>query len=90
MANTSKQYTREFQENAVRRAGLPGQSVTRVAVELGIPPWKLRNWVKSSNEKLEKGSDLDEILRLQKELKQAKEDIEILKKAAAYFAKTLP
>jgi transposase-like protein len=33
---------------------------------------------------------LDELLRLQKELKQAKEDIEILKKAAAYFAKTLP
>jgi transposase len=90
MAKKSKQYTREFQENAVRRAGLPGQSVTKVAVELGIPPWKLRSWVKSANDKLEKGSELDELLRLQKELKQAKEDIEILKKAAAYFAKTLP
>jgi transposase-like protein len=32
---------------------------------------------------------LDELIRLQKELAEAKEEIAILKKAAAYFAKSL-
>ncbi len=83
-------YTREFQENAVRLTKLPNRTVASVALELKIPAWKLRLWVKDAQEKLERSYDVDELVRLQNELKQAKEEIVILKKAAAYFAKNLP
>jgi transposase-like protein len=59
-----------------------------VALELKIPAWKLRTWIKNSEEKLERDSELTEIIRLENELKEAREEIEILKKAAAYFAKS--
>ena len=84
------EYTREFQENAVRLAKMPNKSLASVAEELKIPVWKLRNWVQESKKKLERSDDVSELIRLQNELKRAKEEIEILKKAAAYFAKSLP
>ena len=83
------QHTRDFQENAVRLYKLPGKSIASVAIELGIPAWKLRTWVKESKQKLERSSEVTELIRLQNELKQLKEENEILKKAAAYFAKSL-
>ena len=80
----------EYQEKAVRLATTPGKTIAGVARELDIPEWKLRRWCAEANKKLERSSDVDELIRLQKELAQAKEEIEILKKAAAYFAKSLP
>ena len=77
------QHTRDFQENAVRLSKLPGKSIASVAIELGIPAWKLRTWVKESKQKLERSSEVTELIRLQNELKQLKEENEILKKAAA-------
>jgi len=69
---------------------MPGKTVAMVAVQLNVPVWKLRNWIKESNENLERSLDLDELVRVQNENKRLKEEIEILKKAAAYFAKSLP
>jgi transposase len=80
----------EYQEKAVRLANTPGKTIAGVAKELDIPEWKLRKWVSESKQKLERSSDLDELIKCQKELARAKEEIEILKKAAAYFAKSLP
>ncbi|MCA9801663.1 MAG: transposase [Cyanobacteria bacterium HKST-UBA02] len=84
----SSGYTKEFQENAVRLAISPGRSVASVALELKVPAWKLRNWVQAHKQKLERSSEVDELIRLQNELKEAREEIEILKKAAAYFARS--
>lgn len=86
---SDREYTSEFKEKAVRLAQLRGRSVASVAIELRIPAWKLRNWVKESKKKLERSSEIDELIRLQNELKRVKEENEILKKAAAYFARTL-
>jgi transposase len=83
------EYTFEFRENAIRLLKRPGRTVASVAQELKIPAWKLRNWVKESKIKLERSSDMDELVRLHNENKRLKEEIEILKKAAAYFAKSL-
>ena len=80
----------EYQDKAVRLATTPGKTIAGVAKELDIPEWKLRKWVAEAKEKLERSSDVDELIRLQKELARAKEEIEILKKTAAYFAKSLP
>ena len=85
----SNEYTLEFQENAVRRTRLPGKTVASVAEELNIPAWRLHNWIRDSKKKLERSSDLDELTKLHNENKRLKEENEILKKAAAYFAKHL-
>jgi len=82
-------YTYEFQERAVRLSRMPGRSIASVALELGIPAWKLRTWIREAKEKLERSSEVDELIRLQNENKRLKEELEILKKAAAYFAKSL-
>lgn len=82
-------YSKEFQRNAVYLAQSEGRTIASVAQELNVPAWKLRNWVKDSKENLERSSELSELVRLQNELKRVKEENEILKKAAAYFAKSL-
>jgi transposase len=82
-------YTQEFQDKAVRLVKAPGNSIASVALELGIPAWKLRTWIQTSKQKLERSSDIDELIRLQTENRRLREENEILKKAAAYFAKTL-
>jgi transposase len=82
-------YTLEFRQNAIKRTLLPGNTVASVARELKIPSWKLHDWIKQSRTKLERGSELDEVAKLQRENKRLKEEVEILKKAAAYFAKSL-
>lgn len=68
---------------------MPGRSIAAVALELKIPAWKLRNWIRESKEQVEKGEDLQELNRLTNEVKRLREENEILKKAAAYFAKEL-
>lgn len=85
----SSEYTKEFQENAVRLTKLPGRTLASVAIDLKVPAWKLRNWVQAENKRLERSSEVSELIRLQNEIKELREENEILKKAAAYFAKSL-
>lgn len=81
------QHTYEFKQNAVKLALTTSRSVQAVALELGVPSWKLRNWIKEHNEKLDRSSEIDEQIRMQRRIKELEEEVEILKKAAAYFAK---
>lgn len=83
-------YTWEFKQNAIRLVNSTGRSVEEVALELGIRSWRLRNWLKENKDKLERSSELDELIALQKRVKELEEENSFLKKAAAYFAKTLP
>ncbi|PZM78299.1 MAG: hypothetical protein DKT66_08975 [Candidatus Melainabacteria bacterium] len=87
--NKPTTYSKEFQRNAVYLAQRPERTIASVSQELKVPAWKLRNWLKESRDNLERSSELSELVRLEKELKQVKEENEILKKAAAYFAKAL-
>lgn len=85
-------YTKEFQQNAVQLALSGGNSRAAVARELGIPEWKLRDWVRAAMKASTKNgsrSAIDETIALQKELKRLRLENEILKKAAAFFAKDL-
>lgn len=82
-------YSKEFQRNAVYLAQSPGRTIASVAQELKMPAWRLRNWIKDSKENLERSSELSELVRLQKENHRLQQENEILKKAAAYFAKSL-
>lgn len=92
-----KQYSAEFKLEAVKRYEASGKTLTSVAEELGVKPTTMQGWVnkykKSPNAPFPGSGNLspeDEKLRkLEKELRELREENEILKKAAAYFAKNL-
>ena len=87
-------YTLEFKLEALRRVR-GGEAIRRVAREIGIPEQSIRNWVKAQADgKLgiaEKGKPITpeqmEISRLRAENARLKMEMEIVKKAAAYFAR---
>jgi transposase len=94
----NRRYTEEFKTEAVRLALSTGGNAA--AKRLGIPQSTMTNWVRRSREEtsvLTAGavasvkrpvSELEaENARLRRELASAKLDLEIVKKAAAYFAK---
>lgn len=88
-------FTDEFKREAVRLATRPGISKAKAARDLGIHPNVLKAWqqkFKTGKWDEKSGADLKsdqtkEIERLRRELTQARMDVDILKKAAAYFAK---
>ncbi len=88
-----QRFTPEFKDEAVRQVTEKGHSVPEVAARLGVSIHSLYKWVKAvSPTKNEQRSDelLDakkEILKLRAELRRTQEERDILKKAAAYFAR---
>jgi transposase len=90
----NKHYTKEFKLEAIRLANNSEKPVAQVARELGIRQNQIYKWkqaLERSGARAFRGSGhpMDkepEIERLRKELEAAKEEIEILKKADAYFA----
>ena len=86
-------YSEEFRREAVRLLRTSGRSVPQLAKELGVSPQSLRNW--SKQEQLDKGERSDgltsdereELRRLRRENRVLAEEREILRKAAAFFAK---
>lgn len=88
---SGKRYTDEFKAEAVKQVTERGHSVADVAQRLGITTHSLYAW-KTKLEKPEvvQQAELNqnaEIRRLKAELKRMTEERDILKKAAAYFAK---
>lgn len=87
-------HTAEFRNQAVNLFLSQDRSAEQVAQELGIKGYLLRSWVRQSNanKNSSPGADktlLDELASIKKENKNLKMEVEILKKAAAYFAKNL-
>lgn len=87
-------YTAEFRESSVNLAKQSKQSLAQTARELGVKENTLYSWVRktssSSPLKLVKSNDesfAEETKRLRKELAKVTQERDILKKAAAYFAK---
>ena len=96
MTRTVRKYTKEFKQEAVALA-LKSPSILNTAKELGIPVGTMSTWIHALKNKgalvmvdANSGKDMatliEENRRLHKELAIAKEEREILKKAAAYFA----
>jgi transposase len=95
MMGRKPQYTQEFQDNAVRLVVADEMGYAVAAKQLGISSAKLRSWVHrwKRDSKLAHNTSQDsyvqELLDLRKENEELREANEILKKAAAYFAKGL-
>ena len=88
-----RKYSKEFQLQAAKLVTEQGYSYDKAAERLGTTGFSVRNWVKKFQQtgelpsKVESQPKIDEIRQLRKELAQLKMENEILKKAAAYFAK---
>ena len=89
-------YTREFRQEAVKLVLEEGMSWAKAAQRLSLPTSTLANWVKAA--KAGKLGDVGnnyrpltevemELARTRKELAEVKMERDILKKAAAYFAR---
>ena len=89
-------YPAEFRQRAVELARIGDQPVAKIAADLGIATSCLRSWMKQADIDGGRREGLNsderaELVRLRRELRTAKMEIEILRRAAAYFAKeTLP
>ena len=92
---TRKKYTIEFKQDAVRLVIDKGYKVAEAARNLGIDRRMLGRWVKEFQEDETEAfrgngkltGEQEELRRLRAENKQLKLEREILKKAAAFFAK---
>jgi transposase len=86
-----KRFPEEFKIKAVRQIVERGHPVLEVSARLGVSTHSLYKWVKelqlSPGQRQEQHSQGEELRRLRAELKRVTEERDILKKAAAYFAK---
>lgn len=89
---SAKRYTEEFRIDAVKQVTDRGHPVAEVASRLGVTSHSLyqciRRYRVPEAERLVTEDQNAELRRLKGELRRATEERDILKKAAAYFAKT--
>lgn len=91
MPRSRPPYPPEFRAEAVRLAKSSGDSIAQIAKDLGISDQTLRNWVAQDGVDAGRKSGLtsDERARmreLERENRKLREEREILRKAAAFFA----
>ncbi len=88
---SNKRYPDEFKIEAVKQVTERGYPVAEVAKRLGVSQHSLYEWLKKwslpESQRLETRSQQEELRRLKAELRRVTEERDILKKAAAYFAK---
>ena len=92
MGKTKPPYPPEFRAEAVRLARSSGRPLSEIARDLGCSLESLRHWVKQT--KIDAGEaegltsdEREELRRLRRENRILREEREILKKAAAFFAR---
>jgi transposase len=93
---TTKKYPAEFKERAVKLAVESDQSIAQTARDLGVNENTLHTWIgkyhraERQEQQVQDEHLYEELKRLRKENVRLKEQRDILKKAAAYFAQQLP
>ena len=93
MPRTRRRFTAEFKAEAVKLLEESDRPLQQVAAELGVHPNRLRGW---RDEHLAAGSaealarqkaEAAELARLRRENKRLEQENEILRRAAAFFAR---
>lgn len=92
MPQTKPPYPRQFRAEAVRLVRESGKPMAQIARDLGVSVESLRNWTRQAE--IDAGereglttAEREELTRLRRENRILREEREILKKAAAFFAK---
>jgi transposase len=93
---TMRKYPTEFKERAVKLAVESDQPIAQTARDLGVNENTLHTWIGNYHRTERQEKEVhdehlyDEVKRLRKGNARLKEERDILKKAAAYFAQQLP
>jgi transposase len=95
MARTRRKYTLEFKQEAVRLVNDEDMGYAQVGADLGVNKSTIRDWCRRAaagtlgapSAKAAPVSVEEELARLRREVRILREEREILKKAAAFFAK---
>jgi len=98
MANRTRRrnrrsFTDDFKAGAVRLVLEQGKTVAAAARDLGLTESSLRNWVEQARADRSQGKtgltteERAELARLRKEVRELRMERDVLKKAAAFFAK---
>jgi len=90
-----RKFTEAFQADVVRLCQANGESISDVCKRLDLTDSAVRGWIKKAEEEGGESasanaltvSEKQELQRLRREVKQLTVEREILKKAAAFFAK---
>jgi len=88
-----RQFTDEFMAGAVRLVLDEGKTIGAVSGDLDLPPSSLANWVRHAQADRTRGKtgltteERTELSTLRKENRELRMERDILKKAAAFFAK---
>lgn len=88
-------YPDQFRKDAIELARSSGRPIAEVARSLNIAEGTLWNWVRAARDADSRASDpaalseseRDELARLRKQVIELQTDKEILRRAAAYFAR---
>lgn len=88
-------YPDQFRRDALALVTSSGRPIAEVARSLGVAEATLWNWVRAARDATDRAADpdglteteRDELRRLRKENVELRTDKEILKRAAAYFAR---
>jgi transposase len=86
-----KNYELEFKQSSAKLAVTSEQSISQTAKDLGVNVNTLHGWVKAYypkdvNREVSNNGLEEEVKRLRKENARLRQERDILKKAAAYFA----
>ncbi len=96
MAETKPAYSKSFRSDALDLVRVSGKTIPQIAKDLGIAEQTLRNW--SNQAMIDRGDGAPgaltseerlELQRLRRENKILEMERDILKKAAAFFAKEM-
>jgi transposase len=90
-----RKFSREFKRSAVQLVNQQGYSIAEAAKSLGVDPNCIRGWIEKFGGDKEsapagEGAVQAELRRLRKENARLLMERDILKKAAAFFAKEQP
>ena len=86
-----QRYPEELKTEAVKQITERGHKVADVSARLGVSQHSLYQWIKAHRmaaaQRQAQGSQAEELRKLKAELNRVTEERDLLKKAAAYFAK---
>ena len=86
---TRRRFSPEYKEQSVARLLEPGASHSGVAAELGVTPTQLKTWrleLEAVGSAAAQKAEAAELVQLRRDNKRLTEEVEVLRKASAFFA----